>query len=139
MPSVIPNPTVLATTIDRTASQHTAILQVPPSRLPINDRTASEHASILQVSPPRLPLLPPVLADDGLQCSFFPSPPPPAVRQRAASAGPVVQGVLNLLARRHVQAVDVTTGMMRVAPRICEFYHAFMDTHNCYFQPAVTS
>ena len=67
MPSVIPNPPVLATTInDRTASEHTAILQVLPSRLPINDRTASEHASILQVPPSRLPLLSPILADDGL-------------------------------------------------------------------------
>ena len=71
MPSVIPNPPVLATTInDQTASPHTAILQVLPSRLPIN-----EHASILQVPPSRLPLLSPVLADGGLQCSFFPSPP----------------------------------------------------------------
>jgi len=77
MPSVIPNPPVLATTInDRTASQHTAILQVLPSRLQINNRTASEHASILQVPPSRLPLLSPILADGGLQCSFFPPPPP---------------------------------------------------------------
>ena len=76
MPSTILNPPVLVTTInDHTASQHTAILQVIPSRLSINDRTASEHASILQVSPSRLLLLSPILADDGLQCLFFPPPP----------------------------------------------------------------
>ena len=56
-------------------------------------------------------------------------PPPPAARQRAASASPVVQGVLNLLARRRVQEGNVTTGMLRVAPCISEFSHAFMDAH----------
>ena len=162
MPSVIPNPPVLATTIndctasqhtvilqvlhtpflinDRTASEHTSILQVLPSRLSINDHTASEHASILPVLPSQLPLLAPILADGGLQCSFF--PPPPllcAVRQRAASAGPVVLEVLNLLARRQVQTATVTTGMLRVATRIYAFAHTFMDTHQLLFHPAITS